>query len=481
MRTRSPSRLHGAALLGVLAVALLAVGTGSARATSEPPGVTAAAQASDTRHAPAPSEPSATAPGAQPTVARCELDGVVDSGSGDYLKDCVARAEAEGHGALLVRLDTPGGSLEATRVIVRSFLASRVPVLVWVGPSGAHAGSAGVFITLASNLAAMAPGTNIGAAHPVVGIEGQDPEAAGGKQLARKVENDAVAFAESIARQRGRNVAWAASSVRASASIPAEKALELRVVEHVASSEAEFLAWADGRRVEVAGGDVVQLATAKARVVTLAPTLSQRTVHALAHPSVVYLLFLVAALGLVVELSHPGALVPGVVGGVAMVLALVASSALPVRTGALLLLLLGAALIIAELFVTSGLLGAAGVVLLAVGGLFLVNRFDPGWFVDRSFRLSWVWVVPTTAVIAGAAAYVAYRGAQTRRLPQQGGDAGLVGEKGTALDSVSPERGEVFVHGERWRATSPAPIRPGAPVVVRRVEGLTLFVDEVKT
>ena len=415
------------------------------------------------------------------TVARCELDGVVDTGSGNYLADCVARAEAEGHGALLVRLDTPGGSLEATRDIVRAFLASRVPVLVWVGPSGAHAGSAGVFVTLASNLAAMAPGTNIGAAHPVVGIGGQDPEEAGGRQLARKVENDAVAFVESIARQRGRNEKWAASAVRDSASVPAERARELRVVEHVASSEEDFLAWANGRGVEVAGGETVRLATRDARLVDLAPSLSQRVVHALAHPSVVYLLFMVAALGLVAELSHPGALVPGLIGLVALVLALVASSALPVRAGALALLLVGAGLIVAELFVTSGLLGAAGVVLLALGGIFLVDRFDPGWFVDRSFHLTWTWVVPTTVVLAGAAAYVAYRGAQTRRLPQQAGDAGLVGEQGTALAPVGAENGEVFVHGERWHATSPTPIRPGAHVVVRRVEGLTLFVDEVKT
>lgn len=454
MRTCSRQRLHGAALLGALALTLLA----------------AAAPV-----------PEAGTTSARPTVARCELDGVVDAGSGAYLADCVARAEAQGHGALLVRLDTPGGSLEATRDIVRAFLAARVPVLVWVGPSGAHAGSAGVFVTLASNLAAMAPGTNIGAAHPVVGMGGQDPEAAGGKHLARKVENDAVAFVESIARQRGRNEAWAASAVRDSVSVPADRARELRVVEHVASTEADFLAWADGRSVQVAGGDSVRLSTRDAQVVDLKPSLSQRAVHALAHPSIVYLLFMVAALGLMVELSHPGAIVPGLIGAVALVLALVASSALPVRAGALALLLVGAGLLIAELFVSSGFLGAAGVVLLGLGGLFLVDRFDPGWFVDRSFHLSWTWVVPTTAVLAGAAAYVAYRSAQTRRLPQQGGDVGLVGEEGTVLAPVTPEDGEVFVHGERWRATSPAPIRPGAHVVVRRVEGLTLFVDEVKT
>ncbi|NVJ06173.1 nodulation protein NfeD [Myxococcus sp. AM001] len=451
MHARARWRLAGPALLCVLTAGLLA----------------SAAEAPTT--------------GGQPTVARCDLEGVVDAGTSDYLSDCVARAEAAGHDALLVRLDTPGGSLEATRHIVRAFLSSPVPVLVWVGPSGAHAGSAGVFIALASNVAAMAPGTNIGAAHPVVGPSGQSPEAVGGEQLARKVENDAVAFAESIAQQRGRNAQWAASAVRDSVSVSADDARALRVVEYVTPTEAEFLAQADGRRVTVAGGESVRLSTRDARLVTLEPTLSQRAVHALANPGIVYLLFLVAALGLVVELSHPGAIVPGLIGAVALVLALVASSALPVRAGAVLLMLVGAALIIAELFVASGLLGATGVVLLGLGGLFLVDRFDPEWFVDRSFHVSWTWLVPTTVALAGAAAYVAYRSAQTRRIPQRGGDLGLVGERGTALAPVTPERGEVFIHGERWLATSTTPIRSGAHVVVRGMEGLTLFVDEVPT
>ncbi|WNZ63060.1 NfeD family protein [Myxococcus sp. MxC21-1] len=299
--------------------------------------------------------------------------------------------------------------------------------------------------------------------------------------MARKVENDAVAFAESIAQQRGRNVQWAASAVRDSVSVSADDARALRVVEYVTPTETDFLAQADGRQVTVAGGESVRLSTRDAHIVTLEPTLSQRAVHALANPAIVYLLFLVAGLGLVVELSHPGAIAPGLIGVVALVLALVASSALPVRAGAVLLMLAGVALIVAELFVTSGLLGAVGVGLLGLGGLFLVDRFDPEWFVDRSFQVSWTWLVPTTVALGGAAAYVVYRSAQTRRLPQQGGDLGLVGERGTALAPVTPESGEVFVHGERWRATSTAPIRSGAHVVVRGMEGLTLFVDEVPT
>jgi membrane-bound serine protease (ClpP class) len=423
----------------------------------------------------------AAAPPGPPTVSRCTLDGMVDAGSSAYLVDCVRRAEQAGDAALLVRLDTPGGSLESTRTIVRAFLSSRVPVLVWVGPSGARAGSAGVFITLASHLAAMAPGTAIGAAHPVMGPTGQDPEKAGGEELARKVENDTAAYAESIARQRGRNADWAVSAVRESVSVPADRAVELRVVEQVAASEEAFLAWADGRRVETADGPQ-QLRTREARVVELAPSLSQSLLHALAQPAIVYVLFLVAALGFVVELTHPGVFAPGAIALVALVLALLASSALPVRTGAVVLLLLGVGMLIAELFVTSGLLGAGGALLLVLGGVLLVDRFDPDWFVEPSARASvpLVLVLPTALVVAGFAVFIAFRTAQARRLPQRVGDVGLLSEQGTALGPVSSEGGEVFVHGERWRAVSSTPIRRGAPVVVRRVEGLTLYVDEVK-
>jgi len=424
----------------------------------------------------------AEAPRDRPIVSRCVLEGMVDAGSGAYLTECVRRAEEAGHAAVLVRLDTPGGSLESTRAIVRAFLASRVPVLVWVGPSGARAGSAGVFITLASHLAAMAPGTNIGAAHPVIGLSGEDPEKAGGEAMAQKIENDTAAFAESIARQRGRNAEWAATAVRESVSVPADRAVELRVVEQVAPTEETFLAWAEGRRVETASGPQ-QLTTRDAQVVEFSPSLSQRLLHGLAEPAIVYMLFLVAGLGLMMELSHPGTLVPGLISVVAFVLALLASSALPVRTGAVVLLLLGVGLLIAELFVTSGLLGAGGALLLVLGGVLLVDRFNPEWFVDRSAHASVPLsvVLPTAIVVAGFAVFLAFRSAQTRHLPQLAGDVGLPGERGTTLGPISSEGGEVFVHGERWRAVSASPIPPGAPVVVRRVEGLTLYVDEVKT
>ncbi|HEY0093937.1 MAG TPA: NfeD family protein, partial [Archangium sp.] len=334
--------------------------------------------------------------------------------------------------------------------------------------------------TLASHLAAMAPGTNIGAAHPVVGLSGQDPEAAGGKEMARKIENDAVAFVESIAKQRGRNVEWAISAVRNSESVPAEKALALHVIEHVAPTQESFLEWANGRSVTV-GDSPVTLRTANAQVVELRPSFSQRVLHALAQPAVVYILFLLAGLGIAIELTHPGLFVPGLAGVVCIVLALLASSALPVRAGAIVLLLLGVALLVAELFITSGLLGAAGLGLLVLGGVFLVDRFDPDWFLDTPLRVPLRTMLPTAIFVAGAAVFLAFRAAETRRKPQLAGDVGLVGEVGQVLDAVSPSGGEVFVHGERWAAVSSAPLAPGARVVVRRVEGLTLFVDEVKT
>jgi membrane-bound serine protease (ClpP class) len=412
-------------------------------------------------------------------ISRCVLDGMVDAGSSAYLVDCVRRAQEAGHQALLIRLDTPGGELESTRAIVRAFLGARVPVLVWVGPSGARAGSAGVFITLASHVAAMAPGTNIGAAHPVVGLSGQDPEEAGGKEMARKIENDTVAFAEAIAKQRGRNVEWAVNAVRKSESVPAEKALALNVIEHVAPTEEAFLEWANGRTVTVSDTPVT-LRTANAQVVELTPTLPQRLLHVLAQPAVVYILFLLAGLCIAVELTHPGLFAPGIAGVVCLVLALLASSALPVRIGAIVLLLLGVALLVSELFVTSGLLGAAGTVLLVLGGVFLMDRFDADWFVDKPLHVPLRTLIPTALFVAGVAVFLAFRAAQTRRIPQLAGDVGLVGEVGQVLEPVSPSGGEVFVHGERWAAISSTPLSAGARVVVRRVEGLTLFVDEVK-
>lgn len=442
-------------------------------------GLVAAAGLAAAQQGGAAGAPEEAAPARRPTVGRCALSGTVDSGSSAHLIDCVAQAEAAGWDALLVVIDTPGGALEATRDIVRAFLGADVPVLVWIGPSGARAGSAGVFITIASHVAGMAPGTNIGAAHPVVGPTGQDPEEAGGEAMGQKVLNDTVAFAESIARQRGRNAEWAAEAVRESASVAADRAVELNVVEVIAKSEEGFLAAVDGRQVELRGG-AATLRTAGARIVPVEPTLRQRVVHWLSNPSIAYLLFVIGGLCLAIEFSNPGLIVPGVLGAICLILAMVAFSALPVEAGAVALLLVGVGLVIAELFVGSGLLGAGGVALLALGGVLLVDRFDFEWFVEPSFGISLRFLVPTVLVLGGGAVFLAIRAAQTRKVPQRGGDVGLVGEVGRVVEPVGPEGGMVFVHGEWWRAVSAAPIPAGASVVVRNVDGLTLTVEELR-
>jgi len=410
-----------------------------------------------------------------PVVARCELNGTVDAGSAAYLADCINRAQQAGNEALLVAVDTPGGALESTRIIVAAFLRSRLPILVWVGPAGARAGSAGVFVTLASHVAAMAPGTNIGAAHPV-DLGGGDPES-GGKHMAKKIENDTAAFAESIAHQRGRNEAWAMQAVRESASLTADNAVKEKVVDFLAASESEVLSKADGRKVKTSDGERV-LHTRSAKIHALEPTLGQRFVHLLASPSLAYLLFLVGGLGIVIELSHPGLIAPGIVGGACVVLALVAFSALPIRVGAVILLFLGVGMIFAELFVGHGILAVGGAVFLALGGILLIDRFNPRWYVEPSFGLPLVWVLPFVAGISGAAVFVVVKAAQARRMPQRGGDVGLIGEVGKALTAVNEHGGEVFVHGERWQATSEKPIPEGASVVVRSVRGLTLQIEE---
>jgi membrane-bound serine protease (ClpP class) len=406
------------------------------------------------------------------TVARCELTGTVDAGSAAYLRDCLTRAHAEGHAALLLRVDTPGGSLESTREMVSALLSSPVPVIAWVGPPGARAGSAGVFVVMAANLATMAPGTNIGAAHPVQSGGGDIPG-----ELGEKVASDAAAFAEAIAAQRGRNVEWAAKAVRQSSSIPAGTAEEWRVVDRVVKTEQEALDWANGREVTIEDGKRV-LATANAERVSFDPTLGQRLIHALASPGLAYLLFLLGALGWMVELTHPGLVFPGLVGTVAVVLALMTFSAVSIPTGTVILLVLGVGLIVSELFVGHGLLGAGGAVLLVLAAILGVDRLRGDWHIDSALAVSgWV-LVPSALAFLGMAGFLLVRAAQTRRLPQQGGGVGLIGERGRALTDVSSEGGWVFVHGERWQARAKRHLPPGTPVVVKVVSELELEVEE---
>lgn len=418
-------------------------------------------------------------PAAGPRVLTVEVTGAITVGTAEHVTAALRRAGEQRLDAVAVVLDTPGGQLDATREIVRVMLASPVPVVVWVGPGGARAASAGVFILLAADLAAMDPATNVGAAHPVTAT-GQDVADAAGKDLARKVENDTAAFARTVAEAHGRNAGWAEQAVRESASVTATEALRLQVIEVVAPTLRAALDAGDGRTTTSPAG-ARRLRTRDAVLEPFRMTVRQRLLSVLADPNTVALLVLVGTLGLALELYHPGSLVPGLVGGLCLLLAFVAMQAIPVNVGAVLLLVAGVALLVVEGFLPAhGLAGLGGAACVLLGTLFFVDRTSPDVLFDpATFSLSPWLVWPTPLALSGVLGFVAWKVARARRAPPALGAASLVGAVGEALAGVDPLGGEVLVRGEYWRARSRAPIRAGAPVRVVAVEGLTMQVEAV--
>ena len=409
-------------------------------------------------------------------VLSITVNGAITSGTAEYVESALDRAKTGGFTLVTITLDTPGGELNATRDLVQRMLASPVPIAVWVGPAGARAGSAGVFLTLAANVAAMHPASNIGAAHPVAG-GGQDIEQSAGKELARKVENDTAAFARSIAAERGRNVDWAEKAVRESVSVTASEAVKLKVVDVVAPDLGAVIAFADGRTVTVPAGKL----TIHARDATVEQhqmTVRQRTLSFLADPNIAALLMLLGTLGIALEFYHPGSLVPGIAGALCLLLAFLAMRVIPVNAGAVLLLLAGIALLVAEGYVPShGIAGAAGVACMVVGTLLFVDRSSPEWQFDpEGFRVSPFVVWPTPIIIASLLFFVGWKVARSRREPLALGAPGLVGEKGEALSDIGPAGGQVFVHGEYWRARAAEDIPRGTPVRVTAVDRLVVVV-----
>jgi membrane-bound serine protease (ClpP class) len=400
----------------------------------------------------------------------------ITSGTAEYLDAGLARAREGGFDALAITLDTPGGHLDATRDIVQHMLASEVPIVVWVGPAGARAGSAGVFITMAANVAAMHPTSNIGAAHPVL-AGGGDVEKEAGKDMAKKVENDTAAFARSIAKARGRSQDWAEKAVRESVSVTAEEAKKLEVIDLIAPDLPSVLAAADGRQVETKSG-WRKLHVKGATPEPLEMTVRQRTLAFLSDPNIVALLMLIGTLGVALEFYHPGSIIPGAVGAFCLLLAFLAMRVIPVNAGAVLLLLAGVALLIAEAYITThGIAGAAGAVCIAVGTLLFIDKSSPEYHFDPgAFTLSPVVVWPTPIAISALLAFVAFKVVRSRRGRLVAGAQGLLGEEGEALSGVGPEGGDVFLHGEYWRARSDRPIPKGARVKVVAVDGLTATV-----
>jgi len=400
-------------------------------------------------------------------VCLVKVSGAIGPATATFLSRAVDQAKSQGAACLIVQLDTPGGLLDSTQKIVQSFLGARVPVVVYVAPMGATAASAGCFITLAADVAAMAPATTIGAAHPVAlgGAPGGE-EAKPDQTMMKKLENFSVSYIQAIAARRNRNVQWAESAVRESASITAEKALDLKVIEVIAKDLDDLLRQLNGR---VVSGK--PLRTDPAQVVEIRMSPVESVFQMLWRPEVMFLLMLVAIYGLIGEVSSPGAILPGVVGAIALVLALYMSAILPVNIAGLLLIAIAVGLFIIDAFApTHGILTGGGIVAFLVGSLMLFNRSDP------LFRLSLAYIIPGVIVTAAFFVFIVGKGVRAQRLPVKVGKESMMGRIGNALTPIDSSGGKIFVDGEYWTAVSDTPVEKGKSVQVTGIQGLTLKV-----
>lgn len=416
------------------------------------------------------------------------VDGAIGPATADYLSRGIEKAAEEGRALIVIRMDTPGGLDSAMRDIIKAILASPVPVATWVTPQGARAASAGTYILYASHVAAMAPATNLGAATPVsIGggggapvqepAEESDPETGkdqGTTAMERKSVNDAVAYIRGLAEKRDRNADWAERAVREAVSLSADAALEQDVIDVVAANLPELLQAIDGMTVNTAAGDVT-LATADISVERSEPDWRTEFLSIITDPTIAYLLMLIGIYGLIFEGYNPGAIVPGVIGAISLLLALFAFQVLPVNYAGLALIGLGIILMVAEAFVPSfGALGIGGVIAFIVGSVILMDTEVPGYGIST----------PVIATLGGAGGAVvlaiiwfAVRSKQTRIVS---GREEMIGLTGTALNDFE-RRGMVFVHGERWMAQSTAPVNKGRDVRVIDIKGLTLYVEPLDT
>jgi membrane-bound serine protease (ClpP class) len=393
-----------------------------------------------------------------------KIDGSINPAVDDFIRESIGRAKTNGARALIIQLDTPGGLVDSTRTIVKEMLAAPVPVIVYVAPGGARAGSAGVFITMAAHVAAMAPTTNIGAAHPVAG-GGQEVKGVMGE----KIENDIAAFSETIAQRRGRNAEWAIQAVRKSVSITEKEALKINVIDVVAKDIDDLLKQAQGRKVDLDGRPLV-LDFKDIRIDRYEMSLKQKLINALADPNIAYLLMMAGLLGLYMEFSHPGVFFPGVAGAICLILALTAFQVLPINYAGLGLIFLGIALLVGEAFAPSfGVLGIGGVISLGLGSFFLFDTEGSDLVVDRSIIFA---AVGTLGAFVLAVSYLVFRSQQSR--PSLGME-GLVGEVGEVKSKLSPS-GKIFVHGEYWNARADGDVDVGEKVEVVGYEGMNLKV-----
>ncbi len=399
-----------------------------------------------------------------PHVDLITIDGSINPAVDDFIRESIVRSKSNGAAALIIQLDTPGGLLTSTRTIVKELLGAPVPVIVYVAPSGAGAGSAGVFITMAAHIAAMAPGTNIGAAHPVAG-GGQEVKGVMGE----KIENFIASFSESIAQQRGRNAEWAIQAVRKSVSITEKEALKIKVIDVVAKDINDLLEQAHGRKVDI-DGSKHELSVKGARIERHEMSLKQKVLNTIADPNIAYLLMMAGILGLYMEFAHPGVIFPGVAGAICLLLAFASLQLLPINYAGLGLIILGIGLLVGEAFAPSfGVLGVGGIISLTLGSFFLFDTEGSDLIVDRSIIFT---AVATLGCFVLVVSYLVFRSQQSKPTL---GIAGLIGEIGVVRGKLSPS-GKIFVHGEYWNAQADNEIDVDEKVEVVGIEGMVLKV-----
>jgi membrane-bound serine protease (ClpP class) len=401
---------------------------------------------------------------ADPFVVVATYDGVINPVAAEYLHDALASAEAGGAQALVIALNTPGGLDTSMRLIIKDLTGATVPVVVYVSPSSGRAASAGVFITMAAHVAAMAPGTNIGAAHPV-NMGGGEMD----KTMQEKIENDSVAYIKSLAQQRGRNASWAEDAVRKSVSITEREAVKLNVVDLVAEDLPALLKQLNGRRVHLPSGPTV-LKTDGASLREFPMGLRLEWLKAISDPNIAYLLMTIGTIGIIAELYSPGAILPGIVGAISLILAFYAFQSLPVNYAGMLLFLLGIVFFVLEASVTSyGLLAIGGVVAMLIGSLMLIKSDA------EFFQISWAVILPVVTLASAFTLLVIGTGVNALRRPPVTGREEMVGLVGIARTALAPE-GQLAVRGELWEAVSEQPVSAGDQVEVTAVDGLRLHV-----
>ncbi|MBI4429304.1 MAG: nodulation protein NfeD [Ignavibacteriales bacterium] len=401
-------------------------------------------------------------------VVSIKIDGAINPAAAEFIHTSIERAKDADAECLVIQLNTPGGLLKSTRVIVSDILESSLPVVVFVSPSGAHAGSAGVFITLAGHIAAMAPGTNIGAAHPV-SMEGQQDSI-----MMEKATNDAAAFIRTISEKRKRNVSWAEEAVRKSLSITENEAVQKKVVDLVARNVEELLEAIDGKQVEVASG-VATLNTKGATIQTIEMGWSERVLDILSDPNIAYILFMLGVYGLLFELYNPGSILPGVVGVISLILAFYSLHTLPINYAGLALIVFSVILFIAEIKIVShGMLTVGGVISLLLGSMMLIRTDSSLEFIE----ISWSVILTTVAMTALFFVYVIGLGIKAQTKKTVTGYEGLLGEVGEAISVLNPT-GQVRVHGEIWNAQAKTgKIAKGERVQVLEMQNLVLIVEK---